>query len=118
MSIVFGVLVVIHLLGWAIVLGGTLVNLRSGLIATGVLHGALTALVSGLILTVLAGAAATVDDPVNWVKMIVKLVVALVICALVWWGGRREKAGTPLVGAVAGLTFLNVVIAVMWQNAA
>ncbi|MCG2801001.1 MAG: hypothetical protein L6311_02755 [Cellulomonas sp.] len=115
MSIVFGVILVLHLLGWAIVLGGTLVNLRSGLIATGVLHGALTALVTGLILTVLAGAAATADDPVIWAKMIAKLVVALVICALVWWGGRREKAGTPLVGAVAGLTFVNVVIAVLWS---
>ncbi|WP_159806810.1 hypothetical protein [Cellulomonas citrea] len=115
MSIVFGVLVVLHLLGWAIVLGGTLVNMRSGLIAKGVLHGALTALLTGLILAVLAGATATADDPVIWPKLIVKLVVALVVCALVWWGGRREKAGTPLVGAVAGLTFVNVVIAVMWR---
>lgn len=115
MSIVFGVLVVLHLLGWAIVLGGTLVNLRSGLIATGVLHGALTALVTGLILAVLAGATATAEHQVIWPKLIVKLVVALLVCALVWWGGRREKAGTPLVGAVAGLTFVNVVIAVLWN---
>ena len=46
MDLVYNVLVVLHLIGWAIVLGGTLVNLRTPKIATGVLHGILTALVT------------------------------------------------------------------------
>lgn len=116
MSILIGVLVVLHLIGWAIVLGGTLVNLRSGVVAVGVLHGALTALLTGLILAVLAGATATADHPVVWAKMLVKLVVALVVTALVWWGGRKEKPGTPLVGAIAALTTLNVAVAVLWSD--
>jgi hypothetical protein len=116
MTILFGVILVLHLIGWAIVLGGALVNLRSGAVVTGMLHGALTALLTGLILAVLAGAGAAGDDgPVNWTKLLVKLAVALVVCAVVWWGGRKEKAGTPVVATIGALTALNVAIAVLWR---
>ncbi len=50
MELLKNILVVLHLLGWAIVLGGTLVNLRAPKIAPGVLHGALTALVTGILI--------------------------------------------------------------------
>jgi hypothetical protein len=113
MDIVSGIFLVIHMIGWAIVLGGTLTNLRPPRIAKGVTHGALTALVAGI---VLVGLAEMGDGDVNNVKIAVKLVVALVITVLAFRGARQqEKATTGLVGAVAGLTVLNIAIAVLWR---
>src|SRR4051794_3023009 len=115
MELLYDLLVVLHLVGWAIVLGGTLVNLRTPRIATGVLHGILTALVTGILLVGIASASDDVHDP-NTTKIAVKLVVALVVTGLVVYGTRRpEKVTRGLVGAVAGLTVVNVAIAVLWR---
>ncbi|WP_127126644.1 hypothetical protein [Georgenia sp. SYP-B2076] len=113
MDIVSGIFLVIHMIGWAIVLGGTLTHLRPPRIAKGVTHGALTALVAGLVLT---GLAEMGDGDVNHVKIAVKLVVTLVITFLAFRGSRQEeRATTALVGSVAGLTVLNIAIAVLWR---
>jgi len=115
METLYNLLVVLHLVGWAIVLGGTLVNLRTPKIATGVLHGILTALVTGILLVGIASASDDVHDP-NTTKISVKLVVALVVTGLVVYGTRRpEKVTRGLVGAIAGLTVVNVAIAVLWR---
>lgn len=118
MTVVAGVLIVLHLIGWAIVLGGALVSLRPPRIPTGMLHGALTALVTGLILAfLLTSGAWKPDDEFSNAKLGVKLVVALVVTALVAWGGRRKEKGVPrwLVLSIAGLTALNVAVAVLWR---
>ncbi|MGY4643310.1 hypothetical protein [Cellulomonas sp. URHB0016] len=115
MKLLYDLLVVLHLVGWAIVLGGTLVNLRTPKLATGVLHGILTALVTGILLVGIASASDDIHDP-NTTKIAVKLVVALVVTGLVVYGTRRpEKVTRGLVGAVAGLTVVNVAIAVLWR---
>jgi len=115
MELLYNVLVVLHLVGWAIVLGGTLVNLRTPKIATGVLHGILTALVTGILLVGIGSASDEIHDP-NTTKVAVKLVVALVVTGLVVYGTRRpEKVTRGLVGAIAGLTVVNVAIAVLWR---
>jgi hypothetical protein len=115
MDLVYNLLVVLHLLGWAIVLGGTLVNLRTPKIATGVLHGILTALVTGILLVGIASAGLAGHDP-NTTKIAVKLVVALVVTTLVILGVRKpSRVTTGYLGAIAGLTVLNVAIAVLWR---
>jgi hypothetical protein len=115
MDIVYRILVVLHLVGWAIVLGGTLVNLRTPKIAQGVLHGVLTALVTGILLVGIASAGLAGHEPNN-VKIAVKLLVALVVTGLVVVGTRRpEKVTTGYLGAIAGLTAANVAIAVLWR---
>jgi hypothetical protein len=115
METVYNILVVLHLVGWAIVLGGTLVNLRTPKIATGVLHGILTALVTGILLVGIASASDEIHDPNN-TKIAVKLVIALVVTGLVVFGTRRpEKVTRGLVGSIAGLTVVNVAIAVLWR---
>jgi hypothetical protein len=46
----------------------------------------------------------------------VKLVVALIVTGLVINGARRsERVTTGYLGAIAGLTALNVAIAVLWS---
>lgn len=115
MELLQHVLLFLHLLGWAIVLGGTIVTMRDTRLPKGALHGILTALVTGILMVGLASASDELRDPDN-AKVAVKLVVALVVTGLVVYGARRpEKVTKGLLGAVLGLTVLNVGIAVLWR---
>jgi hypothetical protein len=110
----YRLLLVLHLLGWAIVLGGVLVTMRSRKLPKGALHGILTALLTGVLMV---GIAESEDwgDP-DMTKIAVKLVIALVVTGLVVWGVRKPaRVTTGLLGAIAGLTVVNVVIAVFWR---
>ena len=52
----------------------------------------------------------------NTTKIAVKLVVALVVTVLVVLGVRKpSRVTTGYLGAIAGLTALNVAIAVLWR---
>ena len=87
------ILLVLHLLGWAVVLGGAVTSLRTPVIPRGMLHGILTALVTGIVMVGLASAGVAGDEPDN-AKIAVKLLVALAVTALVVLGGRRERVTT------------------------
>lgn len=116
MDVLIGLLVVLHLVGWAIVLGGCLVTLREPALPKGAWHGALTALVTGVALAALAFAEVGDLGRPEPAKMVVKLVVTLVVVGLIWTGTRRpERVTRGLVGATAGLTLLNVLVAVLWR---
>ena len=45
MDVVYNLLLVLHLIGWAIVLGATLVSFREPKVPTASMHGILTALI-------------------------------------------------------------------------
>lgn len=114
MDVVYGVIVVLHLLGWAMVFGGVLAGLKGATLNPGTFHGVLTALVTGLLLVGLASSGVAGDAPDN-TKVAVKLVVALVVTALIVLGRRQPRRVTRgYLGAIAGLTALNVAIAVLW----
>lgn len=112
MEIVKGLLVVLHLIGWALVLGGVATRMRKPEISSGVWHGVLTALVTGLLLV---GINEMGEDPVNHVKVGIKLIVALVLTVLIWRGRKQESVTTGYLGMIAGLTVLNIGVAVLWQ---
>jgi hypothetical protein len=90
--------------------------MRQRVLPKGALHGILTALVTGVLMVGLASSGvAEVGEPDN-TKIAVKLLVAVVVTALVVHGTRSPKKVTNgLLGAVAGLTALNVAIAVLWR---
>ena len=113
METLYDVLLVLHLLGWAVVLGGAVASMRTPVIPRGMLHGILTALVTGLAMVGLASSGLAADEPDN-VKIAVKLLIALAVTALVVVGGRRARVTTGHLGAIAGLTVVNVAIAVLW----
>ena len=114
METLYLVLLVFHLLGWAVVFGGAFANLRTPKIVPGMVHGILTALVTGIAMVGLASAGVAGGDPNN-VKAGIKLVIALVVAFLVITGLRRpEKATTGYVATIVGLTALNIAIAVLW----
>jgi hypothetical protein len=116
MTTLYSVLLVLHLVGWAIVLGGVLATMRQRVLPKGALHGILTALVTGVLMVGLASSGvADVGEPDN-TKIALKLLVAVVVTALVVHGTRSpKKVTTGLLGAIAGLTVLNVAVAVLWR---
>ncbi|MDM7854239.1 hypothetical protein [Cellulomonas alba] len=115
MRLAYDILLFLHLVGWAIVLGGTIVTLREARLPKGALHGILTALVTGIAMVGLAQASDELRDPNN-AKIAVKLVIALVVTGLIVYGTRRpEKVTRGLAGAILGLTVVNVAVAAIWR---
>ncbi|MBW9206974.1 hypothetical protein KV102_10680 [Mumia sp. zg.B53] len=108
------VLLAIHLLSWAFVVGAWASRLRTPVpIAKGVWHAAATALVTGLLLV---GVREMDDLDVNHVKIGIKLVVAIVVTVLAFVATRKgDRAPVWMAHAIGGLAVLNVLIAVLWQ---
>jgi hypothetical protein len=115
MTFVLNLLLVLHLIGWAMVLGGVLANLKKPVVPAGALHGILTALVTGILMTGILSAGLA-GNPPNNLKIAVKLVVALVVAGLVIVGIRQsERVTTGYLGGIAGLVVVNVGVAVLWN---
>lgn len=115
MNILAGILVVLHLISWAIVFGGALVSLRDPKLPKGVFHGALMALLTGILLVGVYEMADIAD--INHIKIGVKLIIAGVITALAAYGAfNQEKVTRGFLGALAGLTAVNVALAVLWTG--
>lgn len=114
MDIVYKLLLVLHFVGWAVVLGGTAVSIKAKVLNPGVLHGVLTALVTGVAMVGLASADVAGNAPDN-AKVGVKLLVALVVAGVVVYGTKAPaKVTRALLATIMGLTTLNVAIAVLW----
>jgi len=117
MSILYGLLVVLHLIGMASIVGSYLVVVRAPRFVPGFLHGALTQLVTGIAMVGLRESKAY-DDPdgaLNQGKIGVKLLIALVVAVLAWVNRKRNDTSAGVVHAIGGLALLNVLIAVLWD---
>ena len=115
MEFVYKVVVVLHVLSWATVIGAWLTHLRPPVIAKGVPHAAASALLTGIILTGIASASDAVTDPNN-AKIGVKLLIALVLTVLAFVGYRKRDQVSPgVTHAVGGLAVVNVAIAILWS---
>ena len=113
MDFVRHLLLFLHLLGMASLLGGALVQLRDRIqvVNSAMLHGVITQIVTGLLLVgVLEGQ----DEPVDHAKIGVKLAVALVIGVLCWVNRRKESIPPGLFMGITLLTVANVAVAVFW----
>jgi hypothetical protein len=107
-------LVFLHLLGMAILIGTFLVQRRSpvgGPPNAGWLHGAGLQLVTGVALQLLAP---LTDADYNHMKLGIKLLVLVVIGGLALAYTLRKAAPTWLNPALGGLVVLNVGLAVFW----
>lgn len=113
MDFLHKLLLFLHLVGMAAVVGGALVQVASPprRVTAMILHGGLTQVVTGVLLV---GVLEADDDEVDHAKIGVKLVVALVIVGLAWaYRKREELANGPFFG-ILGLALANVAIAVFW----
>lgn len=106
-------LLFLHLIGMAAVVGGALVQIASPprRITPMILHGGLTQVVTGVLLV---GVLEADDAEVDHAKIGVKLVVALVIVALAWIYRAREEVSDLIYFGILGLGLANVGIAVFW----
>ncbi|MBO0918806.1 hypothetical protein OG322_13475 [Streptomyces sp. NBC_01260] len=116
MRVLIDVFVALHIIGIAALLGGFLTQMKAMGAGTarfvpGMLHGALTMLVTGV---ALVGLDQADDHPVNNVKIGIKLLILVVILALVYVKRDEEKVEKGLFAAVGGLTVVNIFIATLW----
>ena len=111
------VLLALHLVGMAAIVGVFAVQLRQkedfgiGLL----LGGAFAQLVTGI---ALVGIAEATDHPVNYFKIGFKLAIALIVAAaavLTWWKQRKGENAKPFFHAAGGLAFVNLLVAVFWR---
>jgi hypothetical protein len=116
MDVLIHLFVGLHIIGIASLLGGFLIQMKAmgegtARYTPAMLHGALTMLVTGVILVGLNQAD---DQSVNNIKIGVKLALLIVILGLVYVKRDDEKVDKGLFGLVGALTTANVFIAVLW----
>lgn len=103
----------IHILGFAALLGGMVVQLREPQkrVNPAMRDGIGTAFVAGLLAV---GVLEADDADVNHMKIGVKLLVALVILVLVMMNLRKERISDGLFWTLLLLTVGNIAVAVFW----
>ncbi|NGN69331.1 hypothetical protein G5C51_36275 [Streptomyces sp. A7024] len=116
MDVLINIFVALHIIGIASLLGGFLVQMKAMREGTArmtppMLHGALTMLVTGILLVGLNQAD---DQEVNNLKIGVKLALLVVILGLVYVKRDDEKVDAKLLGTVGLLTVANIFIATVW----
>ncbi|MFF1485713.1 hypothetical protein ACIGZH_17735 [Streptomyces sp. NPDC058319] len=117
MDVLIHLFVGLHIIGIAALLGGFLTQMKAmgrgtARFVPGMLHGALTMLVTGI---VLVGLNQADDHHVNTVKIGVKLALLVVILGLVYVKRDEEKVDKSMFGLVGLLTTVNIFIAVLWS---
>ncbi|OPC84961.1 hypothetical protein B4N89_10860 [Embleya scabrispora] len=117
MDVLRQILLVLHIVGIAALLGGFLTQmsaLRTGdvRIVPAMTHGALTMLVTGLALVGVVRSG--LDRDVDTAKIGTKLGILLVVLLLVWGNRLAERVSSRVLGAIGLLTVANIAIAVMW----
>jgi len=104
----------VHLVGFALLLGGSVAQYLSGKlrINAAMLGGAAIQVVTGLILAAPWGL--DPGEKLNNVKLGVKLVIALMILAMTFFSRKRADVNRGHFLAIIGLVLVNAGIAVFW----
>lgn len=118
MSFVYNILVILHFLGLAALIGGFIVQITSKprVVNRAMVDGALTQLVTGLLLV---GLLYPLHESQGWAlpnnaKIAVKLTILLVVLGLVLANRKKDEISTGIWGLIGGLAIANVAIAVLW----
>ncbi|ABY24162.1 conserved hypothetical protein [Renibacterium salmoninarum ATCC 33209] len=116
MDFVKYLLIFLHILGGAAIVGGWFANFKKPTILPIQLWGAIAQLVTGLALVCLAGAT---HAPLNYIKITVKLLIAIVVLVPAIIGFRKaqknEPVSTGLAHAVGGMALINIAVATLWH---
>jgi len=116
MEFIYNLVVILHFIGLASLVGGFIVQIKSADkgVNAAMLHGALTQLVTGLIMVGMVEGGA-VDDELNMTKISVKLAIVLVVTVLAFIGRKKTPPQVALWGAIGALSIANIFIAVLWS---
>lgn len=115
MDLLRQLLLVVHLLGFAALFGGLLIQARSPEKTVNSLmrDGAGVAFVAGLLLV---GVLESGDGDVNHAKVAVKTLIGLVVLVLVMANTRKPQISKGLWALLLALTTANVCVAVLWSS--
>jgi len=113
MAIAQSILLILHFVGLASLLGGFLVQISSSprVVNNAMFHGALLQLVTGILLVGVIEMAK--EETLNHAVVGIKLVVLLIITGLVLVNRKKESVSNAVWLAIGLLTLLNIVIAVL-----
>ncbi|MET7674243.1 hypothetical protein [Streptomyces seoulensis] len=116
MTVLIHVFVALHIIGIAALLGGFLTQMKAmgrgtARFVPAMLHGAITMLVTGV---VLVGLNQADGHHVNNIKIGIKLALLIVILGLVYVKRDEETVDKGMFGLVGALTTANIFIAVLW----
>lgn len=103
----------VHLIGFALLLGGAIVQYVSGRlrINSSMLWGSVIMLLTGIGLS----APLRDGDEPDPAKLVTKLVLALLIFVMVFFSRKREVVNRGHFLAIVGLTLVNAAVAVFWR---
>ena len=112
MTFIFNLILVLHFLGLASLIGGFLVQIKTKPreVNTAMAHGVLLQLVTGVLLVGMSYA--IYDSGPNNTKIAIKLLVTLVVAAVVFANRKKPSISDGTWAAIGGLSILNVIIAV------
>ena len=118
MDFLYNILVLVHLLGMAAVVGAYLTVVREPRIGPVMVWGARIALLAGIIIVGVGESVDSLGKDYNMGKIGVKLVIGLAVVACAEIANARQKRREPvanLVHVAGGLAIVNVVVAVLWS---
>jgi hypothetical protein len=113
MQFVYDLFLVLHFIGLAMLFGGFMVQLSSsdkGVNRT-MLEGALTQLITGVVMVGIASSG-SIDETMNNSVVGIKLLIVLVITVLAFIGRRRQPPQVAMWAIIGLLTLANILIAV------
>jgi hypothetical protein len=116
MNIVYDIMVFLHIVGAAMIVGIWIGNMKKPTVHPRQFDGAALQLLTGI---VMMGLIPVLDKDANYMKLGIKIAIALVVAVLAFIGSRKYKKGEPvskgLAHSVGGLALLNVAIATLWN---
>ncbi len=113
MDLLYNVFVLLHLIGFAALFGGAFTQLKGPkrVVNAAMFHGALTQVVSGV---VLLGLQEMGDGSANHMKLGIKFLILVVILVLVLLNRKKGNVPNGAFWAIFALTLVNAGIAVFW----
>jgi hypothetical protein len=116
MIIVYNIVVFLHIVGAAMIVGIWIGNMKKPTVHPRQFDGAALQLITGI---VLMGLIPALDMDANYFKLGIKFAIALAVGVLAFIGRRKYKKGEDiskgLAHSVGGLALLNVAIATIWN---
>ena len=114
MDLVYKIFLILHLLSWAMILGGVIVSLKEPRLVKCTMHAALTAVVTGLLLV---GIKEMGDGSLNHMKIGIKTLVTIAVVVMTILGEKKpERVTKGYLGGLLALVVVNVSLAVGWGD--
>ena len=117
MTILFSILVFLHIVGAAMIVGYWIATIKEPTVHPRQRDGAFLQLLTGIAMMGLLPFIPDADP--NYAKLGIKLVIAVVVAVLAIVGVRKARSGQPvstgLAHGVGGLALINIAIATIWN---